>query len=59
MQVHIVTKTLDSPWPEDICPEIVKVFKGSRIKAANAWAECQEKDCNSEYLFSVETWKVE
>lgn len=60
-KVHVVMKTYNSPYSEDI--EIVKVFKGTRKRAANKYAEEQEKASieysSPNYLCYVETWEVE
>jgi len=57
--VNIVLRSLNSPYPEDIDTEVVRVFKGTRIRAANRWAEEQEKEGKREYLYRAETWKVD
>ena len=58
MKVHVVTKQFNSPWPEDISVEVVKVFKGTRIRAANQWAFAQEKACEEKYRFLVKTMEL-
>lgn len=57
MKVHIVTKDCDSRWAEDRDMVIVKVFKGTRRRAAIKLAEEAEEE-NPGYVFDVGTWEA-
>lgn len=57
-KVHIVIKWPN--WDSGQDDEIVKVFRGTRGKAAKKWCEEQKAPApNHRYGFSIETWEVD
>ncbi len=57
--VHIVSRCVDSKWPEDREIEVVKVFKGSRKLATISRYMVKQRKANVGYLYWVDTHEVE